>query len=103
MNGGCSNAPQGKNYPAILAQENGEGVKFYSLGFHDCDGPMEDGEFAEGTKCAKISCFGKNSDINEENAECVCGDDGCHWMKQEDHQVSAVPACPSGCAKAEGG
>lgn len=93
---GCSNVPSG-------SVPNGGGAVFsdilskQSLGFHHCDGPMEDGEFASGTKCGKISCFGPNNHISVDNVECV----GNNWMMQDDPEASGIPNCPRGCLGSE--
>ena len=47
---GCSDVPSG-----LIPNGNGESFPFslfetQRLGFHQCDGPMTDGEFAEGTR-----------------------------------------------------
>jgi len=80
----------GAVFPHILSEQR--------LGFHHCDAPLEDGEFGEGTKCGKISCFGANNHISVANVECVNG----NWMMQDDNETSGVPNCPKGCPGSEG-
>jgi len=96
---GCSDVPSG-----LIPNGNGESFPFslfetQRLGFHQCDGPLTDGEFAEGTRCQKISCFGPNNHINHsEGAICKCAEEGaCNWMKESNPQESAIPNCPKGC------
>jgi len=86
---------------------NGNGAKFPEilsrqvLGFHHCDAPLVNDEFAEGTNCGKISCYGPSNHIFEVNAVCTCNDGACNWMKQENPEQSAVPDCPAGCLGSE--
>lgn len=97
---GCQVTPNG-DIP------NGNGAKFpeifdkQGLGFHRCDAPLIENEFAEGTTCGRISCYGSNNHIFETNAVCTCEDGVCNWMKMDNLEQSAVPNCPAGCLGSE--
>lgn len=94
-NAGCPLVPTG----AIRGGSGSHTVmlEHQQLGFHHCDSPLVDGTFDHGTKCRKISCFGKMNHIFTAGAECVCLGEDCQWMQQENKDLTAIPSCPRGC------